>query len=138
MKSKYYIGDETLVDYCKKHPEIRYDQLTKYISIKLKEDPTRDPNEIISEFIKKSHRRNTRYIINGMNLSRYCELMGINYCAVTKEISRAKKDKRYSGMTEEEIINKILEKRLAGNAEELVFDEAKKLILKPDNDDEKD
>lgn len=132
MKSKYYYNGEPLVDYCKKHPEFRYDRLIKYISVKKKEDPSRDANDLINEFLNKEHKSYTRYIINGMNLRRYCSISNISYDAVTKDISRSRKDEKYKDMSEEEIINMILEKHIIGNnIEELELGIPKKLMLDP-------
>lgn len=130
MKNKYYYNGETLKDYCKKNPEYKYNHISKYISVKLKKDPSRTVEDIIKEYMSKSHRSNIRYIINGMNLSRYCELQNISYDAVTKSISRARKDPRYSGMDEDEIVNMILDKYIASDVQELDFGEPKKLILR--------
>ena len=96
MKSKYFYNGMPAIEYCKKHPEFIYNNLTKYISVKLGEDPNRPVQEIIDEFFTKKHRMNIRYIINGMNLSRYCAMHNISYTSVSKAISRARKDSKYA------------------------------------------
>lgn len=135
MKYKYYYNGEPAIVYCKKHPEFIYNHLTKYISVELKRNPNRDVNDIINEFFKIKHRSYTRYIINGMNLSKFCASNNLNYDAVTKSISRAKKDSRYEGMEENEIIDMVLDKYIIGiEVNELDFKEPKKNILKPGKD----
>lgn len=133
MKSKYYYNGEPLIDFCKNNPGYKYNHITKYISVMLQKDPSRNPQDLIEEYINKKHRSNTKYIINGMNLSRYCELNDINYVALTKSISRAKKDSRYSDMDEDEIVNMILDKYINTEVQELDFGEPKKLTLKKTN-----
>ena len=46
MNYKYYYNGEPLVEYCKKNPKYKYNQITKYISIKHQEDPSRPISEI--------------------------------------------------------------------------------------------
>ena len=101
MKSKYFYNGEPLIEYCKKHPEFKYNHLTKYISVELKKDPPRTAQELIDEFINKEHKTYTRYLINGMSLNRYCELMNISYDSVSKAISRARKDPKYKDMDDD-------------------------------------
>lgn len=134
MKYKYYYNNEPLVEYCKKHPEYRYDLVAKYISDKLKENPDRPVQEIIDEFMNKKHKTYTRYIINGMNLSRFCELEDISYTAVSKAISVAKKNPKYKDMPEEAIVQMVIDKYILGKVEALTFPEPKKLLLKRDED----
>ena len=132
MKSKYYYNGEPLIDFCKNNPGYKYNHITKYISVMLQKDPSRNPQDLIEEYMNKKHRSNTRYIINGMNLSKYCELNNISYDAVTKSISRAKKDPRYKDMDEDTIVDMILDKYLIEELEEVDFGIPKKLTLKPD------
>ena len=135
MKSKYFYDGISLVEYCKKHG-IKYNHLTKYISVELKKDLSKTPEELIEEYITKTHRKNNRYLINGMSLNRYCELMNLSYDAIAKAISRAKRDTRYKDMDEEERINMILDKYLLDtDIEEFTLDEPKQLILKPEKKD---
>ena len=133
MKSKYYYNGEPLIDFCKNNPGYKYNHITKYISVMLQKDPSRNPQDLIEEYINKKHRSNTKYVINGMNLSKYCELNDINYVALIKSISRAKKDSRYSDMDEDEIVNMILDKYISAEVQELDFGEQKKLTLKKTN-----
>ena len=133
MKSKYFYNGIPAIEYCKKHPEFIYNNLTKYISVKLGEDPNRPVQEIIDEFFTKKHRMNIRYIINGMNLSRYCAMHNISYTSVSKAISRARKDSKYADMDEEELISMIIDKYISKDVQELSFDEPKKMILKPES-----
>ena len=133
MKSKYFYNGMPAIEYCKKHPEFIYNNLTKYISVKLGEDPNRPVQEIIDEFFTKKHRMNIRYIINGMNLSRYCAMHNISYTSVSKAISRARKDSKYADMDEEELISMIIDKYISKDVQELSFDEPKKMILKPES-----
>lgn len=137
MKSKYYINGEPLVDFCRNHPEYNYGHLIKYISVQLKKDSSRPVQELIEEYINKSHKTYTRYAINGMCLYKYCDNMGISYDAVIKDISRSRKNKKHIGMAEEEFINSIVEKHIAKttNIEKLVVGDSKKLVLKPNEDD---
>lgn len=134
MKFKYYYNNEPAIEYCKKHPEYKYNQLTNYVSKKLKENPARSIQEIIDEFFNKPHRTYNKYIINGMNLIGACKEENVSYDAVSKDISRSKRDKRYSNMSEEEIVSMVLDKHLMGEIEELVLDNSKKLTLKPKKD----
>lgn len=132
MKSKYFYDGMSLVEYCKSH-DIKYNHLTKYISVELKKDPSKKPEELIEEYIAKSHRKNNRYLINGMSLNRYCELMNLSYDAIAKAISRAKKDPRYKDMDEDERTNMILDKYLVDeDIEEFSLDKPKVLKLKKD------
>ena len=132
MKSKYYYNGEPAIDYCKKHPEFIYNHLTKYISVKLNENPNRPVQEIIDEFFNRKHRTNIKYIVNGMNLSRYCAMNNISYTSVSKAISRARKDPKYADIDEDELISMILEKYISKDMQELSFDEPKKMVLKPE------
>ena len=77
---------------------------------------------------------NIRYIINGMNLSRYCAMHNISYTSVSKAISRARKDSKYADMDEEELISMIIDKYISKDVQELSFDEPKKMILKPESE----
>ena len=135
MKSKYFYDGVPLVEYCKKHPEIKYGNLTKYISVELKKDSSRTAQELIEEFINKSHRKNNRYLLNGMSLLRFCELNNISYQAVSKEISRSKTSEKYAGMEEDERINTILDRYILGAEVQDFMDEPKQLILKPEKKD---
>ena len=133
MKSKYFYDGEPLIEYCKKH-EIKYNHLTKYISVKLKQDSSRNPEELIKEFITKKHKKYNNYLINGMSLYKYCEAMNISYYSVAKAISRAKKDPKYKEIDEDEITNIVLDKYLMNSdVKEFIFEEPKKLVLKPRN-----
>ena len=132
MKSKYFYNGEPLVDYCKKN-NIKYNHLTKYISVELKKDPSRSTQDLIEEYINKSHKTYNRYLINGMSLIKYCEMINANYYAIAKAISRAKSDPRYKDLDEDERTNMILDKYLVGkDTEEFRLDEPKKLILEPE------
>jgi hypothetical protein len=130
---KYFYKGEPAVEYCKKHPEFKYNHLTKYVSEGLKKDPSKTEQELIDEFFSKTHRKNNRYLINGMTLRKACEIEHISYTALTKEISRAKKNKKYENMSEDEIINIILEKYFLGDDyEEIEVGKSNKLILRLD------
>ncbi len=134
MENKYFYNGEPLIEFCKRNPEYKYNHITKYISDKLKKDPTRSIDDIINEYMSKPHRSNIRYIINGMNLSKYCNLNNISYDAVIKSISRARKDIRYKDLSENEIIDMILDKYISDpDIEELDFGEPKKLELSLNN-----
>lgn len=134
MKYKYFYNGMPLIEYCKKNPKYRYNHITKYISVKLKEDPTRSVEDIIEEYFNKTHKTYSRYLINGMSLKRYCECMNISYDAITKEISRARKDVRYKDMNDDVRTNMIIEKYLVGDEiEELVIADPKTLKLTPNN-----
>lgn len=133
MKSKYFYNGMSLVEYCKNNG-IKYNHVTKYISVELKKDSSRTPEELIEEYLTKSHRKNNRYLINGMSLNRYCEFMNISYDSVSQAISRAKRDPRYKDMDEDERTNMILDKYLVDtDIEEFTLDEPKVLKLKPEN-----
>ena len=135
MNYKYYYNGEPLVEYCKKNPKYKYNQITKYISIKHQEDPSRPISEIIEDYFNKHHRTNTRYIINGMNLSKYCKAMNISYFAIAKDINESKKNPKYNNMSEDEIIDMVLSKHIVGDVQMLDFmnEEPKKLSLRPDD-----
>ncbi len=122
MKPKHFYRGESLIDYCKKNPQYKYSNITKYISDKMKEDPTRPVEDIIEEVMTTKRKSYTKYIINGMNLRRYCDTMNLNYDAVVKSISRAKKDPRYKDIDEDELVHMILEKYACPKAEEIIFD----------------
>ena len=122
MKPKYFYGGESLIHYCKNNPQYKYNHVTKYISDNLRKDPTRPVDDIINEYMSDIRRTNTKYIINGMNLRNYCDTMNLNYDAVVKSISRAKKDPRYKGIDEDELVHMILEKYACPKAEEIIFD----------------
>jgi hypothetical protein len=132
-KYKYYYNGEPAVEYCKKHPEFKYNHLTRYVSVGLKKDPTKTEQELIDEFFNITHRKNNRYLINGMSLKKACEVEKISYTAISKEISRAKKNKKYENMSEDEIINMILEKYMLGeDFQEIEVTKTNKLILRLD------
>ena len=133
MKPIHFYRGESLIDYCKKNPQYKYSNITKYISDKMKEDPTRPVEDIIEEVMTTKRKSYTKYIINGMNLRRYCEVNGISYDAVVQRISRAKRDEKYKDMDEEELIHMIIEKYTCPKVEELTFDTPKTLGLRLEN-----
>ena len=135
MKSKYFYKGESLIDYCKKNPKYKYNNITKYISDEKRKNPNKSDEEIIDEIMNKDRKSHTRIIINNMTFKRYCEFAGLNYVAIIKAISRARKDKKYADMDEYEIANMIIEKYLSDNMgiEELIVEGPKKLTLKPEN-----
>ena len=131
MKPKYFYKNEPAIDYCKKHPEYKYNHLTKYISEETSKNPSRDTQEIIDEFFETNHKKYTRIMINGMSLRQTCFYMGISYAAVLQELCRSRKE--MPKMAETERVNMVLEKFVYGDIQELEIDIPKELVLKLDN-----
>lgn len=132
MKSKYFYNGESAVEYCKKHPEYKYNQLTKHISKERAKDPSRDGQEIINEFFEKEHKTYTKIMNNGMSLSSTCFYMNISVDAVYQDLCRSRKEN--PEMDEYERINMVLEKYMFKDIQELVIEEPKGLKLTPDAD----
>ena len=121
MNYKLYYNGEPAIEYCRKHPEYKYDQLTNYIAKNLAKDPTMDVQELINNFFTTKHKSYVKYIIKinfdgkivQMRLFEFCHYMKMSYDAIIKDISRARVDKRYSGMAEEEKLLMVLRKHLS-------------------------
>ncbi|MBR2997585.1 MAG: hypothetical protein IKF37_00730 [Bacilli bacterium] len=134
MKYKYYYKGEPAIEYCKKHPEYKYNHLTKYISDEKAKNPSRDLQEIIDEFFETEHKTYFKIMINGMNLRQTCFYMGISYDAVSKDLSRSRRNN--PNMDEMERVNMVLEKYMFNDVQEIIIEDPKKLVLKPNNENE--
>ena len=129
MKYKYYYKGEPAIEYCKKHPEYKYNHLTKYISEERIKNPIRDLQEIINEFFETDHKTYFKIKINGMNLRQTCFYMGISYDAVSQDLSRSRRNN--PNMDEDERVNMIIEKYMFQTVQDIIIEEPKKLSLKP-------
>ena len=116
MKYKYYYKGEPAIIYCRKHPEYKYNHLTKYISDEKAKNPY------------------FKIMINGMNLRQTCFYMGISYDAVSQDLSRSRRDN--PSMDEMERVNMVLEKYMFNDVQEIIIEDPKKLVLKPNNENE--
>ena len=86
--------------------------------------------------MEKKRKTYTKYIVNGMNLSRLCTYYNISYDALSQELCRSKNNPKYAGMDETDRISSIIQRYLlGGEAKELRFDEPNTLILKPKKQD---
>ena len=84
---KYYItvirdGKEVripLVIFCNTSDEYDYNTILKFKSLKKEENPSRDEDDIIQEYLNTEHRKNRRVLIDNMSLREVCDLYN-NVC----------------------------------------------------------
>lgn len=103
---KYYItvirdGKEVripLILFCNTSDEYDYNTILKFISLKKGEDPSRDEDDIIQEYLNTEHRKNRRVFIDNMTLREVCDLYNKDYVAVLQNINRRCKELEGEGV----------------------------------------
>lgn len=124
-RTKYFFGDTTLNRYCVKNGIVSSTARRKYNQMctnpKYKEF---NNDEIMQMALVEAKKGSEKYRVDGMLLSIYCELNGINKGTIINQINQYKKKNPNSRLSDDEIAKLIVMNYYRGNAIYYVGDEA--------------
>lgn len=107
---RFFYGGMPLKEYCELHPEINYNTIRGYINREQEKNPKLTDEELIKKYIKKEHKGMYKYYYLGMPLIEYCFEANLNYKNIISYISRNKDNEEYKGLTDDELIAKVMDK----------------------------
>lgn len=103
-----YYENIPLKEYCRLHPEIKYNTIRGHILEVRKKSPNASVKDIIDEYRKKEHFGIYTYYYCGIPLVEYCKEKNISYRAIIARINRYKKNHKVE--SDDELVNLIMDK----------------------------
>ena len=106
---RFYYNGVSLIEYCRKHPEINYNTIRSYINRELSKNPDLSINEIIENYINKENKGIYKYYYLGIPLKKYCINNNLNYDNIVGFISRCKEKDEYKNLSNNDLIEKVMD-----------------------------
>ena len=105
---KFFYKGIPLKEYCKNHPEIKYNTIRTYIKREKEKNPNLSNEEIIKQYLDKEHKGIYRYYYLGIPLKQYCDENNLNYKNIIAYISRHRNSDNYKELSDDEFIQVIM------------------------------
>lgn len=96
-----------LIKFCGEN-NIRYNTLLNYIYKTRKNNSNLTDDAIVDSYIEIKHKRNSKYMYNGITLREYCKQYNINYMNILKFISKYKQNKNNPEISDDELVLEAL------------------------------
>lgn len=107
---RFFYKGSSLKEYCKSHPDINYNAIRMYINREKEKHPELSDEELIDKYIAKEHKGKYKYYYLGIPLKQYCYENNLNYKNLISYISRYKHNNSSKELTNDELIEAILDK----------------------------
>ena len=110
QKFKFFYDGIPLKEYCKDHPEIKYETIRTYINREKQRNLDLSDKELIEQFLNKKHKGIYRYYYQGIPLKQYCDEHDLNYKNIIRYISKYRNSDEFKNFSDDEFVEAIMEK----------------------------
>lgn len=110
QKFKFFYDGIPLKEYCKDHPEIKYETIRTYINREKQRNPNLSDKELIEQFLNKKHKGIYRYYYQGTPLKQYCDEHNLNYKNIIRYISKYRNTDEFKNLSDDEFVETIMKK----------------------------
>lgn len=110
QKFKFFYDGIPLKEYCKDHPEIKYETIRTYINREKQRNLDLSDKELIEQFLNKKHKGIYRYYYQGIPLKQYCDEHNLNYKNIIRYISKYRNTDEFKNFSDDEFVETIMKK----------------------------
>ena len=106
---RFFYNGIPLKEYCEEHPEINYNTIRSYINREKEKNPELTDNELIEQYLNKTHKGIYKYYYLGIPLKKYCDDNNLNYRNIISYMSRYRNEDGFKDLSNDEFVEAIMD-----------------------------